>query len=677
MLRKHFLLTVLLVLFVYCGTTVVIDCEQLQPMCSRNPSALFCPHERTREYKYFGANVVRKTDGAVAGICFRVWLPNARRVEVIGDFNDWQEGGYPMRNDPQTGNWAVFIPAAKPGTNYKFKILDAQGRIQYRNDPYARFVKQDDMDFEWESVVIDPDRFRWSDQAYEKRDRRARMNIMEIYPGTLIPGRPDANFREIAEYIVALFRRFHYTTASFMPVNQHNVKASWGYQAGSLFSVDHRHGTPDDFKYLVNRLHENGIDVVIDLVHSHASRDWNTGLGGIDGTNLYFDDEMGIHPHWDTYYYDYDRPAVRDFLLSNALYWIDEFHVDGFRLDAVASMLYLDYGRAAGEWTPAPDGTKWNYGAIDYIKTFNRETHRANPKTITIAEESSGYPNVTSTDGLGFDYKWDLGGMHHIREFLKLDPGKRDLVLISEPLRWDAKSINYVNSHDEVAKGGRFYVDLIGEQDDRSRFAIMRNIEVLTSIIYPGQQMSFVGDQFANRGWWDEKTFADIGLRSDENHQRMERFTAEKNLFKLADGAAALENAEKWSNRELIIDNENQIGAWARLDNQAAEQLIVVQSYNPENIANYRIPAPDDGEWEIVFNTDDRRFGGRGTAAKASSISRRRGETVSGSHFIEIQGLPAYSTLILERKGSRRPPLHQPSWSTSAMQTYAAPHPGI
>ncbi|MEI8347967.1 MAG: alpha-amylase family glycosyl hydrolase, partial [Pseudomonadota bacterium] len=292
------------------------------------------------------------------GTKFSIWLPNAKEVSVITDANNWQTPIKLTKN--ADGVWEGFSPEAKQGSQYKYRIVDAQGNIQFRVDPEAPYINRDQSGKNWNGVVWDHSSYKWSDQAFRPD---SKMRVLELHPGTVIPGSPYANYREIADYIIN-----HYgdtiNFVSLMPVTQHNLAESWGYQVGGVFAIDFRHGTPDDFKYLVNKLHINGKGVILDMVYGHETKDWDTGLAMMDGTEIYFKEgRMGYHPVWGTRLYQYESEGVSNFLLSNLIYWIREYHIDGARIDAVDSMMQLDFYRAQGEWDANSDGGNINYGA--------------------------------------------------------------------------------------------------------------------------------------------------------------------------------------------------------------------------------------------------------------------------------------------------------------------------
>lgn len=592
----------------------------------------------TREYKFLGANLA--ANGERNGASFRIWLPNAQKVELLVDRFGWEAAPQPLERQWDTGVWSAFVEGVQAGDRYKYRILDARGQVQYRIDPYARYIVRDND--VWNAMVVNPAGYRWESGEFSLP--RHQVRLLEVHPGTLIPGRPNASFREIADYLVPLARRSNYNAISFMPVNHHNVMESWGYQPGGYYSTNFRHGTPDDFKYLVDTLHKHGIGVIIDLVHSHASKDWDTGLGGLDGTQLYFHEGiMGDHPQWGTYLFNYARWEVRDFLLSNAIFWLDEYRVDGFRIDGVASMLYLDYARNSGEWTPAADGSNNNYAAAAYLRELNRQVHQFRPGVLTIAEESSGYPGVTSTDGLGFDFAWRMGGMHHIRQFLSMDPLFRDLSYILQPVSWNERYVNYVDSHDETAHGKRFYIDMISERDDFARFAQARNVEALINLVYPGLVMNFQGNEFGNRGWWDERTSPNPGLVSGGNlHDRFAHYMSALGDLYLHE--EVLQNTDPSSSRTLALDNDRDVIVQARFDRKGEGRLVVVQNFGLWPHGNLAIPVPHGGRWMVVFNSDAAEFGGEGSApALGKAVAG-----ADGAWTVSLDHLPRYATVVLK-----------------------------
>jgi 1,4-alpha-glucan branching enzyme len=595
-------------------------------------------------YRTLGANVNRDGACQATGVLFRVWLPNAKSVEVLLESENFAEGRL-LEKDPATDNWEVFVPGVQAGEKYRYRVLDSTGRWQVRTDPLSRYTWRDDARGSrlWSSVVVDPSTYHW--QSSNFRPDRDRLRIMEVHPGTLVPGKPSANFREIADYLVKVFADSRYNAVSLMPISHHNLRESWGYQVGSLYSVDYRHGTPDDFRALVDTLHAHGIAVLIDLVHSHASKDEDTGLGHLDGTQLYFAEGiMGEHPQWGTFLFDYDRRQVREFLWSNALFWLDEYGLDGFRVDGVASMIYLDFARGPKEWIPGPDGTNRNAGALSYMKTLNERVRRFKPGAITVAEESSGFPGVTDRDGLGFDYVWRMGGMHDIRTFLAAPEASRNLRTILNPIGWGARYINYIDSHDETAHGKRYTVAMVSDAGDAAKYAQLRNAEILNAIVYPGCPMDFQGDEYGAKGWWDENTPPDPSVVQPGNaYDRHHNFIQALGDFYLNE--PSIVDKRGASSRTWLADNRRQLILQSRVSAGGSEDLLILQNYASAGYAALDLPVPSAGPWQIVFNSDEPNFGGRGV-----DVPVVVGTEAAGSGFtLHLQSVPARTSLILKR----------------------------
>lgn len=638
---KYFILVILYLVF---SNSYATECDtrgnRFLPF-----GPLFSDYNRLHGYRYLGANLYQD-NGLIKGASFRIWLPNAQSVELVIFYNGQEIAAHQMQKDYVTQIWGFKIDDAEEGIQYKYRIKDANGDTQYRNDPYSRFVYRDEATGLWYSVLYNQHRYRWRINNFIPA---TKLRIKEVHVGSVVPDKPHVSYIEMAEFLIPQLKRDNYNAISLLPIQHHNVVESWGYQPGALFSVNFRHGGPDEFKAMIDLFHENGIAVFTDYVPGHASKDWDTGLARIDGTEAYFheDPRQGEHPEWGTRLYNYDRVEVRDFLLSNAIYWLDEFRVDGYRVDGVASMLYLDYSKQSGQWIPAHDGSNMNYPAINFLQALNREVHSFRPHAITIAEESSGYPGVTSEWGLGFDYMWRMGGMHHIRQFVADEPQHRNLFTIIEPTRWEERFVNYANSHDELAHGKTTYIAMIREQDPVQRYGIARNIELLNAVIYPGHPMNFQGDQFANPEGWNHTVSPRYELLQGGNfHDGFNRFMRE--LGVLYENEAVLGNHEAWSSHNLVVDNGRQILVQMRIDHLGEPQMIIIQNYSYRNYDEVYVPWPNGEKWKIVFNSDDSKYGGRAVSVTMGTLYN---SPMFGSPYNqEIINLPAYSSIVLLRQ---------------------------
>ncbi len=628
----------------------------LGSMASPARAALNCPalfnhsqnENRGRSYKSLGANF----NGRVAR--FGIWAPHAQSVDVILEADGWQVGQHPLVKNSQSGIWSTTISDVAFDTKlkYKYRILDAQGKVQFRNDPYARFMVQETDSRLWNSVITRPDSYQWQSQNFKPA---TKMRVMEINARTRVPAKPDVNFRELAQHLLTIIKDESgpkFNTVSLMPISQHNVVESWGYQPGGIFAVNYRHGTPDDLKYFIDQMHLNGISVLLDVVLGHASRDWDTGLGGIDGTQLYFPEakHLGEHQDWGTYIYNFARPEVREFLLSNVKYWADEFHIDGIRLDGVTSMLYRDYSRSEAEkaliWQEF--GTNINTDAVAFIKTLNTEIKKDFPNFITVAEESSGWPGVTkpvAEGGLGFDYMWGMGAMHDMRQFLKTRPEDRNISQLIAPDTWNEKFFYYVNSHDETAHGKTRYIEQIyGASGTDKKFDVAR-VVTLWQYIMRGAPMLWQGDEIADPRGWSHNLDVQEFLTQYQPHQTFENFV--RDLSRIHAQEPAFDHLENGSLKILNIDSNNKVLTLARIGSNPNEDLIIILNFSPNTIPNYSFPVLKNDNWQLILNSDSAIYGGQNIIDSNIFINAKIPPNFkSSARTLKI--LPAYSGLIFK-----------------------------
>jgi len=549
----------------------------------------------------------------VDGVAFTVWAPSAQGVRVIGDFNMWNGTGYPMRSMGNSGVWELFVPGIGIGTKYKFNILTQAGSWLTKADPMAFYSEVPPANA---SIVFESN-YQWSDQQWlEQRvnlvPHKAPMSVYEVHLGSWQPGK---TYRDLAVDLVSYVKDRGFTHVEFMPVAEHPYAPSWGYQVTGYYATTSRFGTPDDFRFLVDAFHQAGIGVIVDWVPAHFPKDeW--ALGRFDGTALYehADPQLGEHPDWGTYIFDFGRNEVRNFLVANASFLLKEFHIDGLRVDAVASMLYLDYSREDGQWTPNRFGGRENLEAVEFLKEMNATAYRAMPGIVTIAEESTAWPGVTTpTDsgGLGFGLKWNMGWMHDSLEYVKHEPVHRKYhhneMSFSLVYAW---SENYVLplSHDEVVHGkGSIYQRMPG--DDWQRLA---NLRAYYGFMWahPGKQLLFMGCEFGQVGEWSQENGLEWYLLDHDRHvgvsksiERMNKVYRERPaLWERDDDPAGFQ----W----LISDDaEGNVFAWVRWDH-AGNPLISITNFAPVARNNYRLPLPIAGTWDEVFNSDDLAFGG-------------------------------------------------------------------
>ena len=505
----------------------------LEHRISELDTYLFAKGTHYEIYEKMGAHLAEE-DGK-AGTYFSVWAPNARCVSVVGDFNNWDRSAHPMQPVQQSGIWDIFVPGVKAGDLYKFAVETSQGYTVLKADPYGN---QSQLRPDNASVVADIRHFDWTDQAWRKEHQEKKtespMAIYEVHPGSWKkdPSMPGEfyNFKKLAVELADYVLEMGYTHVELIGLSEHPFDGSWGYQVSGYYAPTARYGTPADFMYFVNYMHDHGIGVILDWVPAHFPKD-EFGLGRFDGTALYEhqDPRKGEHPEWGTYCFNYGRTEVSNFLVANALFWIEKFHVDGLRVDAVASMLYLDFGRSSGNWIPNEDGGNQNYEAITFLKHLNSIVAQRNPGAMMIAEESTAWPKVTGDvddGGLGFTYKWNMGWMHDFLEYMKCDPifRKYHQNQITFSFMY-AYSENYVLvlSHDEVVhlKKSMIY-KMPGTMPEK--FGNLRAAYGLM-MMHPGKKLLFMGQDFAQTAEWNEAKSLDWHLLEKyPEHQQLNHY---------------------------------------------------------------------------------------------------------------------------------------------------------
>ena len=572
-------------------------------------------------FEKLGAHVAVQ-DG-VRGTAFAVWAPNARAVSVIGDFNRWRTGTHPLRLRPEAGIWEGFVAGVKPGDLYKFSVLQADGATRVEKaDPYAFYCEQRPRSA---SVVWDLTRHTWDDREWmQSRGRRqwreAPIAIYELHLGSWARVPEEDNrwltYRELAPRLAAYAQDLGYTHVELLPITEHPFDASWGYQPLGFFAPTSRFGTPDDFMYFVDTLHQAGIGVIMDWVPAHFPSDAH-GLARFDGTQLYehADPKLRDHPDWGTYNFNLGRREVSNFLLASALFWLERYHIDGLRVDAVASMLYRDYSRKAGEWIPHPEGGRNDLDAIHFLQRMNETVYRRHPDAITIAEESTAWPLVsrpTSVGGLGFGYKWNMGWMHDTLEFMARDPVHRGHHLnnLTFGLLY-AFNENFVlvYSHDEVVHGKRSMLAKM-PGDDWQKFA---NLRLLYGYQYghPGKKLLFMGSEFGQWGEWDHAASLEWHLLEYDRHKGLQRWVRALNeLYRSEPALYELDGEGHGFSWIDCTDSVHAIVSFIRKSKDQARQVIVACNFTPVPRGRYRIGCPLPGDWEVVLNSDDAQWGG-------------------------------------------------------------------
>jgi 1,4-alpha-glucan branching enzyme len=576
-----------------------------------------------RAYEKLGAHLAER-DGA-AGTQFAVWAPNARQVSVVGEFNGWEAGANRMRPVGSSGIWEAFVPGVGPGALYKYAIVSRYHNYWVEKaDPYA-FASE--MRPGTASKVWDLSGYEWGDQEWMARRARANaldapIAIYEVHLGSWqrVPGEGNRwlTYRELADQLADYAHDMGYTHVELLPVSEHPFDGSWGYQPVGYYAPTSRFGTPQDFMYLVDTLHRRGLGVILDWVPAHFPRDEH-GLGYFDGTHLYehADPRMGQHQDWGTFIYNYGRREVSNFLISNALFWLDRYHVDGLRVDAVASMLYLDYSRKPGEWTPNPYGGRENLDAIAFLRRFNEKVYGEYPDVMTIAEESTAWPMVsrpTYLGGLGFGYKWDMGWMHDTLDYFALDPVHRKYHHNRLTFRMlYAFTENYILplSHDEVVHGKRALLSKM-PGDDWQKFA---NLRLLFGYQYaqPAKKLLFMGGEFGQWDEWDHDTSLDWHLLDYPAHQGLQRWVRDLNTFYRAEPAMHQLDCDsagfEWVD---CNDSEASVVSLLRKARDPNDCILVVCNFTPVPRHNYHVGVPYGGQWDEVLNSDAPLYGGSG-----------------------------------------------------------------
>jgi len=593
----------------------------------------------------------------VAGTSFGVWAPNARRVSVIGAFNLWDGRRHVMRRHPGLGVWEIFIPEVGEGALYKYEIKGSNGNLlPLKADPFGfRAEKLPGT----ASIVHDPSRYEWGDSVWmEDRNHRnaldARVAIYEVHLGSWRRNSDGSyyTYRQLADELVPYVSEMGYTHVEFLPPTEHPFDGSWGYQPLGLFAPTSRFGTPDDFKHLVDAFHRAGVGVMIDWVPAHFPED-SHGLALFDGTRLYehADPRQGRHPDWGTLVFNYGRNEVRNYLISNALFWISEYHIDGLRVDAVASMLYLDYSREPGEWVPNVHGGNENLEAVTFLQRVNELVFGQHPGATTVAEESTAWPMVSrpvSIGGLGFGYKWNMGWMHDSLQYISGDPLHRkyhhDEITFSLIYAFHENFVLPL-SHDEVVHGKRSLLEKM-PGDEWQKFA---NLRAYYGFMYahPGKQLLFMGGEFAQNREWNHDTALDWHLLEGPLHRGVQTLVKELNAFYEATPALYEVDFEpagfEWIEGE---DAENSVVSFLRRGRRAEDLAVFVCNFTPVVRREYRIGVPEGGRYAEVLNTDDLRYGGSGVDNAGGVVASE--VPAHGRRYSLSMTLPPLAAVVLK-----------------------------
>ncbi|MBQ0042909.1 MAG: 1,4-alpha-glucan branching protein GlgB [Lachnospiraceae bacterium] len=606
-------------------------------------------------YKKLGAHPC--TNGKVKGTYFAVWAPHAEKVSVVGEFNNWKEDAFFLEKLGEIGVWGGFVPNAVVGDMYKFLIYTKDGRKLYKADPFAN---QAEFRPGTASIITDISNFKWTDDAWMTKRAEtdfysSPLAVYECHIGSFMK-HPDGtedgfyNYREFADRIVKYLKEMKYTHVELMGIAEHPFDGSWGYQVTGYYAPTSRYGTPEDFQYLVNTLHKNGIGVILDWVPAHFPKDAH-GLADFDGEPLfeYPDPRMGEHPDWGTKVFNFAKNEVRNFLIANALFWIKEFHIDGLRVDAVASMLYLDYGRRDGEWIPNKYGKNENLDAIEFFKHLNSVVHGAFKGVMTIAEESTAWPNVTKPaeeGGLGFTFKWNMGWMHDFCDYMKLDPyfRKNNHNKMTFAMSYN-NAEHYIMplSHDEVVHLKCSMVNKMpGYMVDK-----YANLRVGYTFMFghSGKKLLFMGQEFGQEREWSEARELDWALLTEPLNKGMQEYVkALLNMYRKYN--CLFENDSDWGGFEWINanDGDRSIYTFFRKNKEYKNNLVFVLNMTPMERTEYRMGVPNKGKYKLVLNSCDEKFGGSGASVPLTLTAEQI--PCDGRDYSISFTLPAYGALV-------------------------------
>ena len=605
-------------------------------------------------WRCLGAHVKRDESGALIGTAFSVWAPNAQSVSLIADHNFWDRKSNPMIPLGISGTWEVFVPDVGAGLKYKFAIQDRSGRWIDHADPLARRTELPPNT----ASIVDESDYQWLDNEWLSLRRnyqpwRAPISIYEVHLGSWKPG---LSYRELATELTKYVLEHGFTHIELMPISEHPYSPSWGYQVTSYFAPTSRFGSPDDFRFFIDQLHRNGIGVILDWVPAHFPRDeW--ALARFDGTALYEheDSRLGEHPDWGTLIFNYSRNEVRNFLVASALYWLEEFHIDGLRVDAVASMLYLDYSRKDGEWLPNEYGGRENLAAVRFLQETTATAYRKYPGVMMIAEESTAWNGVTkptSENGLGFGFKWNMGWMHDTLQYLKHDPVHRvyhhNEITFSILYAWSENFLLPL-SHDEVVHGKGALVNKF----PGDRWQKLATLRALYGFMWshPGKKLLFMGGEFAQNDEWQESKSLDWHLLQYPEHHQIQTLIRDLNRNYRKNGALWEKDTSPSGFKWLIDDDASgNIIAFSRHDD-AGEALISVTNFSPVVQEQFNLPLPSSGTWQEILNTDATQYGGSGVV---NEIVLAEDKPLRNQPHSALIKLPPLGTLWLARSDHKK-----------------------
>ncbi|MBI5686747.1 MAG: 1,4-alpha-glucan branching protein GlgB [Verrucomicrobia bacterium] len=653
------------------GQRVTRDPYSFWPILGELDLHLFNEGNHLRLWEKLGAHVM--TVDGVSGVHFAVWAPNARRVSVVGDFNGWDGRWHPMRALGASGVWELFVPGLKAGEKYKFEIKTHDGLLRLKTDPLAFYHE---VRPSTSSIVWDINRYEWQDGEWmEKRAKTAPLekpvSIYEVHLGSWRRGVHNEflTYRQLAEQLIDYVVEMGYTHVELLPVAEHPFDGSWGYQVTGYYAPTSRFGEPEDFMYFVDRCHQRGIGVIVDWVPAHFPKD-DFALRWFDGTALYehADPRKGEHQDWGTMIFNYGRHEVRNFLVANALFWFDRYHIDGLRVDAVASMLYLDYSRKAGEWIPNQYGGNENLEAIAFMKRTNEVVYGQFPGVMMIAEESTAFQGVSKPvylGGLGFGFKWNMGWMHDVLDYFSKEPIYR---------RYHQNNLTFglvyaffenfvlVLSHDEVVHGKQSLLSKM-RGDDWQKFANMRLLLAFMTA-HPGKKMLFMGAELGQWKEWDCAHSLDWHLLDYDRHKALQRVVKDLNHFYRTE-PALWEQDHTHQGFEWIDfhDADSSVVTFLRRSKTTGEPVICVFNFTPVVRKDYRVGVPDGGFYRELFNTDAGFYGGSDTG-NAGGVVAEPVQQAGRPHSIKVT-LPPLGALMFKRSGLPTLPTPKPPTETS------------
>ena len=608
-------------------------------------------------YKKLGAHIVN--DGEKQGVYFAVWAPHAEKVSVVGEFNDWDADKNPMKREEPLGIYTCFVPDVQEGALYKYCIQTYKGDHIYKADPFANYAELRPGNA---SKVTDISALRWTDSKWMERrltwdHHKEPMSIYEAHIGSWKrhPGREDDGFytyREFAKAATEYIKEMGYTHIELMGIAEYPFDGSWGYQVTGYYAPTSRYGTPEDFAYMIDYFHKNKIGVILDWVPAHFPKDAH-GLADFDGTPTfeYADPRKGEHPDWGTKVFDYGKSEVQNFLIANALFWIEHYHVDGLRVDAVASMLYLDYGKEKGQWVPNKYGSNENLEAIEFFKHLNSVVLGRNPGVVMIAEESTAWPKVTAPaeyDGLGFSLKWNMGWMHDFTEYMKLDPyfrkGCHNQMTFAMSYAYSEKYV-LVLSHDEMV---HLKCSMLNKMPGLG-FDKFANLKVGYAFMmgHVGKKLLFMGQDFAQLQEWSEARELDWFLLAEDWHRQLQEFT--KDLLHLYKKNKAMYELDcspegfEWVNAD---DAERSIYSFIRHSKDGKKNLLFVCNFTPMERTEYRVGVPRRKQYKLILDSDEKKYGGEGKVRP--EIYKSVKKECDGRPFSFAYDLPPYGVAVFE-----------------------------